>query len=396
MSITKTKTTAKTVGEKLKAYKDFFSDINSLFFEREFEVNQIMYALMIREHVLLKGIPGAAKSEISRRVFGGMVGSRTYKAQFTRFMDEAYVFGPQLMDEFKKGIIRHNTKDSIVDADFAFLDELLNASEELISALNEVLNERTFTRQGQHEKSPLVTAIVTTNQDRESEKELRAFYDRMMFKSDVQELTDQTNRVKMYEATLSGKFRTQPEFDYDYLKDIHALIDSGKITFDSAMLNFYDMLITEYVSQSGVFISPRKKNKMLKIPIAAAALRGITSVDVECIHEIRYALVEGGNAKQMTYFDGVFSKAKQAFGTFDVVVKINKLFDETKQGKFDKGEKVKRYMGIKKKVEKLLGEVQGTPSAAALIKSLSDIQERAQKELDSIGELSDDDIFGGK
>jgi MoxR-like ATPase len=274
MSTTKTKTTAKTVGEKLKAYKDFFSDINSLFFEREFEVNQIMYALMIREHVLLKGIPGAAKSEISRRVFGGMVGSRTYKAQFTRFMDEAYVFGPQLMDEFKKGIIRHNTKDSIVDADFAFLDELLNASEELISALNEVLNERTFTRQGQHEKSPLVTAIVTTNQDRESEKELRAFYDRMMFKSDVQELTDQANRVKMYESTLSGKFHTQPEFDYDYLKDIHALIDSGKITFDSAMLNFYDMLITEYVSQSGVFISPRKKNKMLKIPIAAAAHSG--------------------------------------------------------------------------------------------------------------------------
>lgn len=396
MSTVKTKTGSKTIGDKLREYKEYFDEVGKHFFEREFEIKQIMYAIMIREHVLFKGIPGAAKSGLAKKVFEGMMGARIYKAQFSRFMDEAYLFGPQLVDDFKKGIIRHNTKDSIVDAHFAFLDELLNASEELICALNEVLNERTFTRQGQHEKSDLICAIATTNQDREQEKELKAFYDRIMFKADVPEVADQGNRVKMYRAYLSGAAKAQPKYTFQDLLDIHTFMDEGKISFDDAMLNFYDIVVTEYASQSGAFVSPRKKNKMLQIPLAAAALAGKSAVDLECIYEIKYAMVEGGNAKQATYFETVFTKSKAAFGTFDVVVKINKLFDETINGQFDKGEKMKRYMGIKKKVEKLLTEVQGSPSAAGLISSLNSISERAAKALDELGEVSDEDIFKGK
>ena len=37
-------------------YNQFFEEINGIFYEREWEVNQIRYAILMQEHVLLKGV----------------------------------------------------------------------------------------------------------------------------------------------------------------------------------------------------------------------------------------------------------------------------------------------------------------------------------------------------
>lgn len=392
---TKTTTTkGVNLDDAIDDFKNFFTELNKNFFERDFEISQIMYALMVKEHVLFTGVPGAAKSDIARTVFSNIEGARVYSAQFSRFMDEAYLFGPQLVEDFKKGIIRHNTKDSIVDSHFAFLDEFLNASEELICSTNEVLNERTFTRQAQREESDLMVAIMTTNQERESEKELRAYYDRVMFKSNVVEVAEQGNRLKMYQAHLSQASKKLPKMQLEGIKAIQEAVYGGKIRFSTAMLTFYDLLLTEYSGQAGIYVSPRKKNKMLYLPIAYALLTGKDEVDMECVAAIKYVLVQGGNAKQIGWFDSVFKKSESTFQNFDVVLKVNKLFEETVASNFDRAEKTRRFMGIKKKTEKMIQEMQSTP-AAGLIKTLEEISINAQKELDKMGDVPDEDIFKG-
>jgi MoxR-like ATPase len=178
---------------KFDAYFNFFRDA---FIQRDPIILRIKYAIVMKEHILLKGKPGTAKSDLAMAILKNIVGARVFKQQFTSFMDESYLFGPQILEELKKGNIMHNTKNSIVDCHFAFLDEFFNANEETIIAGNSLLNEREFIRNSQHEKSDIMTAIMTTNRSRENEDKLRPIYDRIIFNAVVSNV--EGNRNKLY------------------------------------------------------------------------------------------------------------------------------------------------------------------------------------------------------
>src|SRR3990167_6419859 len=82
-----------------------------------------------QKHMLLMGLPGTAKSQFAMNVFGSIDGARTFGIHLTKQTTEEYVFGPINIEELKKGNVIHNTKDSILDADFAFIDEFFDASD---------------------------------------------------------------------------------------------------------------------------------------------------------------------------------------------------------------------------------------------------------------------------
>lgn len=236
-----------------------------VFSEREQEVEQIMYAILQREHVLLKGAPGTAKSMLAMSMLKGISSAKIFKTQFTAFMDEQYVFGPQLIDELKQGRIVHNTTNSLADVDFAFLDEFFNANEETIVSCNEVLNERTFTRNNQQIACPLNTAIMTTNQERETEKKLKPIYDRIFFTSKVIRVADGMARKAMYRNALSGKLNSfQSQFSMDDLRSIHAWIDSTDVRVSEAILEAFDNLLRDYQQEANEYISDRKAIKSLR------------------------------------------------------------------------------------------------------------------------------------
>jgi MoxR-like ATPase len=151
--------------DKIQEFYDYCDSFNSLFVSRNREIKQLMYAVLCKDHVLFVGGAGVAKSLLAKYFFSGFSG-KIFKQQFTAFMDETYLFGPQDIDALKKGLIIHNVKDSLVDSEFAILDEFFNANEETIVACNGPLNEREFSRNGQQVKSPLITAVMTTNQHR--------------------------------------------------------------------------------------------------------------------------------------------------------------------------------------------------------------------------------------
>jgi MoxR-like ATPase len=338
----------KTKGREKKApledvmdLKDFVSYVGafSVYAERESELRQIILALLSKEHVLLKGLPGTAKSELSLKVLSGISGAKIFRQQFTAFMDESYVFGPMIIEELKKGKVIHNIKDSLVDCDFAFLDEFFNANEETIISCNEILNERTFTRNYQREKSPLITAILTTNQERESEKKLKPIYDRLMFTSNVLRVAQ--SRLGMYRNAIDGRLDVKAAYSMDKLRNLHSIIESAPMIFSDALLEAFDSLLKNYQEQANEYISDRKAIRSLTVLKIIALMRFSSEVSLDDLKELRYVWIVGNNAAQLSVFDACYMKIKQEFALIEnevekiaeVKTSLEELEDSIKKAK---------------------------------------------------------------
>jgi MoxR-like ATPase len=330
-------------------------------------------------------VHNTAKSMLAMKVFNGIDGAEVYRNQFTRMQDDSYVFGPQLLEEFKQGKIIHNIENTLITAHFGFLDEFFNASEETLVATLEPLNERTFTRPFQQVKCPLITAIMTTNQERETEKELRAVYDRIMFTSDVKELADVHKRIDMYRDYMEGKIEAaQPVIQFKTIEEVLTKFDEFVPKISRGIFFIYDRIVSEYEAQANVKLSPRKKNKMLKIMKASAFLRGADEVTIDDIETIKFGLVHGGDIKGIGYFDTIFLKVKQSLAQAEVIQKMEALFEDNKTEK-DGALKLKVLVGLSKKCEKMVSEFQNNAASEILVPMLESLKlkvEKYRKEVD--------------
>src|SRR5215813_7000632 len=134
--------------------------------------------LVARENLFLLGPPGTAKSalvqELARRIDG-----RVFDYLLTRFTEPNEIFGPFDIRKLREGELETNTEGMLPEADFIFLDELLNANSAILNSLLLVLNERIF-RRGR-ETRPLSTLMVVGASNRLPEDEaLGALFDRFL------------------------------------------------------------------------------------------------------------------------------------------------------------------------------------------------------------------------
>lgn len=136
-------------------------------------------AVYSKEHLLLIGPPGTAKSLFARKFFSQFEGE-LFMTQLSRWSDETTLFGPP---DFKRlrseGILCWKPAGLLV-AEWAFLDEIFDASDVLLRTLLGILNEREFRRGAFHVKVPLQSAIATANYTRINEV-TEAVIDRFCF-----------------------------------------------------------------------------------------------------------------------------------------------------------------------------------------------------------------------
>jgi len=277
--------------------------------DRDREIKQLMYALFTKEHMLMMGPPGTAKSLFAMRAFSAIEGANIFRIHLTKQTTEEYVFGPLNIVELKKGNLIHNTKDSILTADFAFIDEFFDASDVLLRSLLGVLNERQWLKGSQEVSAKLHTAILTSNYQRDNNV-TQAVLDRIIFKTEIQEVTAKTKRLKIYkDAIEKPDFQTPKVLSLKKLKKFSKLVeDPNSVKFPKHVLQTFDYLLTEFTKESKKYISQRTANKSLKVLKTSALLDGRDEVSYGDLEELRYVFCVLNRRMEEEIFDAVYER----------------------------------------------------------------------------------------
>ncbi|MCB9673510.1 MAG: AAA family ATPase [Alphaproteobacteria bacterium] len=165
--------------------------------DREAVVELIALAAVAREHVLLIGPPGTAKSEAVRRISRAL-GGQTFEYLLGRFTEPSEIFGPVDLARLREGVVETRTEGMLPEAEIAFLDEVFLGSTAILNTLLGILNERRFRRGHTVSAVPLRVCVGASNELPE-DPALAAFSDRFLLRAFVAPIPD-----NLLEALLAG------------------------------------------------------------------------------------------------------------------------------------------------------------------------------------------------
>lgn len=275
-------------------------------------LQQTALALLSRRHQLLISRAGTGKSLYGDSVFSQFEGS-TFKAQFSQGTRLETILGGIDLKLFHEGKLWHDTSHSLVTADFAYLDEFMNANDLVLEALLGILNERRFTQGEQQEDARLHTALAMTNHLKFSAIS-EPILDRFMFKASIDPQGDALNDIliDLAYARHHGK-ASQPEhrLPLAVLQELSEIVqgDHSERTIDAPteilflkneLIETYSRLLATRIhaapasdglhTDPATYISPRTKAASRDALNASALLHHRNHVEKEDLHVLRFVL----------------------------------------------------------------------------------------------------------
>ncbi|MDC0739950.1 AAA family ATPase [Polyangium sp. rjm3] len=177
-------------------FRAFFDELHHLFLERDDVLLQLTLALLSREHLLVTGPPGTAKSQLASAVFGRILDEETgepslYARQIGESTVQTDLIGPiDFKTLMETGRTEHFTDEGMLGAVHAFLDEIFDGRDMLLRSALNVLHEREVKQGGRVKRGRIECALMTTNRYiadvlESSRETLLAFVDRIAFVSFV-------------------------------------------------------------------------------------------------------------------------------------------------------------------------------------------------------------------
>ncbi|MFO0658636.1 MAG: AAA family ATPase [Polyangiaceae bacterium] len=260
--------------------------------DREVIVELVALAAVAREHMLVIGPPGTAKSEAVRRVSASL-GARYFEYLLGRFTEPSEILGPVDLRRLREGVVETETAGMLPEAEIAFLDEVFLGSTAILNTLLGVLNERVFRRGHTHKVCPLRVCVGASNSVPDDES-LAAFADRFLVRAYLGPVGDPQLELLLEGGWASAQPRERPKAsmaDLDLLVEASVRADMTTIRPDLARA-------LRLLRGAGIALSDRRSVKVQRLIAAAAALAGRASPTSADLWPIVYA-VPGEDAQRM-------------------------------------------------------------------------------------------------
>jgi MoxR-like ATPase len=272
-------------------------------------LQQTALALLTRRHQLLISRAGTGKSLYGDSVFSQFEGD-VFKAQFSQGTRLETILGGLDLKQFHEGRLWHNTAHSLVSADFAYLDEFMNANDVVLEAILGILNERRFQQGEQQEEARLHTALAMTNHLKFSAI-AEPILDRFMFKASIDPAGDTLNDILIDLAYARHHGRARPpehRIPLDTLRELSAIVlgehPDRQIDAPHDILFLKNEVIDAYVTRHAArhqaagaarpatdgYVSPRTKAACRDVLNASALLHHRDTVDRSDLAALRFVL----------------------------------------------------------------------------------------------------------
>jgi MoxR-like ATPase len=272
--------------------------------ERDEVIRASLVALLARQHLVVLGPPGTAKSalvtELAHRISPqNGAGLRNFTYLMTRFTTPEELFGPVSVSGLKRDEYRRITIGKLVEAELVFLDEVFKASSAILNALLKIANERVFHNGDQEMPVPLISLFGASNEMPQG-GELEALWDRFMLRFRVGYVTD-TGFAKFIRAA-SAKLGAKPGANQNghnsnggqplalLQSELIALQQSAaQVAIPNAAIDLIEQLRRDLVGK-GIIISDRRWGQALGVLQAHALAEGRDAVTEDDLVFLKHVL----------------------------------------------------------------------------------------------------------
>jgi len=261
------------------------SELSKPFVAREEEAKVIVLALLTREHAVLIGEPGTAKSALIRRA-AQILNMKCFTYLLTKYTEPSELFGPLDINALKQGKYVRITTNKLPDAEIVFLDEIFRANSAILNTLLTIMNERVF-YDGYTEIRVKLWSLFGASNEVPEDPELEALYDRFLLRHLVKPVTDDRWRDLLRAAWSIERDGYPPPsivVDRETLEKLHRAIFQVDLSpIESKLLKIFSIL-----ESKNVHLTDRRKGKALKVIAAHALLNGRTTAATEDLIVLKY------------------------------------------------------------------------------------------------------------
>ncbi|MEM4204950.1 MAG: AAA family ATPase [Candidatus Methanomethylicaceae archaeon] len=243
--------------------------LHARYVAREEAIEICLLGLLSREHVLLLGPPGTAKTSLVETI-GKLVGAKFFSRLLTKFSTPEEVFGPLSIPALEQGRYLRLTSGYLPEAEIAFLDEVGKASSAILNALLRIMADREFENDGHVVCCPLEVLFGATNELPEGE----AFFDRFPLRAYINDLPDDSSfRLFIQGAVERQKTGQAAITQCMTISELHSFQDAARACIWTSEVTECMVELWKLLQSEGFRVSPRNWEKLVSIAKAKAFLR---------------------------------------------------------------------------------------------------------------------------
>lgn len=260
------------------------ADLADSLIERDGEIDMVLTALLSREHALMIGPPGTAKSATCD-ILSSWADLPFFDILFNKETRLEEIFGSMDIAALKCGRYERVIGDMLPTAGIAFFDEVFKASSAILNPMLKILNERKFKNGTATLDCPLELAVAASNEWPTEAKELGALFDRFLFRKHVDPIASESNVERlMFTPDLTPSLTTTLTLD-----ELNQARNEARMVSWSDKAKEVLSEIRRRINREGIIVGDRRLRKSVTAVQSYAWLNGnseVTTDDLEILSHI--------------------------------------------------------------------------------------------------------------